>query len=171
MLKRCCYCLLFLFLALGMGAGCAPYWYRSPEKFTVKNSRLNWVQIFYQASEDAPRVRCDMTNNGQIAILEGHSVTVGDDFNIEYDKKEFGDVRKYYYSMRPEMFDMTLQLLVDAGLLEREKPDEDAPLYPKVLVKANINHVKQDKFTYNELLISEIRTLLFQYKMSGTLSR
>ena len=70
MLKRCCYCLLFLFLALGMGAGCAPYWYRSPEKFTVKNSRLNWVQIFYQASEDAPRVRCDMTNNGQIAILE-----------------------------------------------------------------------------------------------------
>lgn len=171
MMKRFCSCLFLFLLALGVGSGCSAYWYRSPEKFTVKNSRLNWVQIYYQASEDAPRVRCDMTNNGQVTILEGRSVTVGDDFNIEYEKKDFGDLRKYYYSMRPEMFDMTLQLLVDSGLLVREKPDEDAPLYPKVLVKANINHVKQDKFTYNELLISEIRTLLFQYKMSGQLSQ
>ena len=171
MMKRFCSCLCLFLLALGVGCGCSAYWYRSPEKFTVKNSRLNWVQIYYQASEDAPRVRCDMTNNGQVTILEGRSVTVGDDFNIEYEKKDFGDVRKYYYSMRPEMFDMTLQLLVDSGLLVREKPDEDAPLYPKVLVKANINHVKQDKFTYNELLISEIRTLLFQYKMSGQLAQ
>ena len=171
MMKRFYSCLCLFLLALGVGCGCSAYWYRSPEKFTVKNSRLNWVQIYYQASEDAPRVRCDMTNNGQVAILEGRSVTVGDDFNIEYEKKDFGDVRKYYYSMRPEMFDMTLQLLVDSGLLVREKPDEDAPLYPKVLVKANINHVKQDKFTYNELLISEIRTLLFQYKMSGQLAQ
>ena len=171
MMKRFYSCLCLFLLALGVGCGCSAYWYRSPEKFTVKNSRLNWVQIYYQASEDAPRVRCDMTNNGQVAILEGRSVTVGDDFNIEYEKKDFGDMRKYYYSMRPEMFDMTLQLLVDSGLLVREKPDKDAPLYPKVLVKANINHVKQDKFTYNELLISEIRTLLFQYKMSGQLAQ
>ena len=171
MMKRFYSCLFLFLLILGVGNGCSAYWYRSPEKFTVKNSRLNWVQIYYQASEDAPRVRCDMTNNGQVTILEGRSVTVGDDFNIEYEKKDFGDVRKYYYSMRPEMFDMTLQLVVDSGLLVREKPDADAPLYPKVLVKANINHVKQDKFTYNELLISEIRTLLFQYKMSGQLSQ
>lgn len=157
-------------LALIFCEGCSMYWYRSPEKFTVKNSRLNWVHIYYQAEEDAPRIRCEMTNNGQITILEGHSVTVGDDFNIEYHKKDFGDVRKYYYSMQPSMFDATLQLLVDSGLMTIEKPDEDAPLYPKVMIKANINHVKQDKFTFNEALISEIRTLLFQYKMSGTLS-
>ena len=112
-----------------------------------------------------------MTNNGQITILEGHSVTVGDDFNIEYHKKSFGDVRKYYYSMPPEMFNMTLQSLIDAGMMEREKLKEDDPMYPKVMIKANINHVKQQKFTVNERLINEIRTLLFQCKMSGTLTR
>lgn len=146
------------------------YWYRSPEQFTVQSSRLNWVHIYYQANEKAPRVRCEMTNNGQITILEGHSVTVGDDFNIEYDKKNFGDVRKYYYSMPPEMFNATLQMLVDAGLLKIEKAEADSPMYPKVMIKANINHVKQDKFTFDETLISEIRTILFQFKMSGTLS-
>jgi hypothetical protein len=166
--------LLLLGLTLSLlfsGWGCSAYWYRSPEKFVVSNSRLNWVHIYYQATEKAPRVRCEMSDNGQIMILEGHSVTVGDNFNIEYHKKEFGDVRKYYYSMDPEMFRMTLQMLVDAGLMEREELKEDDPAYPKVMIKANINHVKQDKFTVNEALVDEIRTLLFQCKMSGTLTR
>lgn len=162
---------LCMFLLLLCGAGCSMYWYKSPEEFTVQDSRLNWVRIYYQASETAPRIRCDMTNNGHVTLLEGHSVTVGDDFNIEYHKKDFGDVRKYSCTLSPEMFNATLQVLVDAGMMKVEKLDDDAPLYPKVLIKANINHVVQDKFTCKEALIDEIRTLLFQYKMSGTLSR
>lgn len=163
---------LFLtIILLFFGVGCSAHWYRLPEKFEVKNSRLNWVNIYYQAEESAPRIRCEMSDSGQIMILEGHSVTVGDDFNIEYHKKDFRDIRKYYYSMDPEMFRVTLQMLVDNGLLVREKLDEDSPVYPKVMIKANINHVTVDKFTVNETLIDEIRSLLFQYKMSGTLTK
>lgn len=171
MMKQFAFCLLVGLLLLISNMGCSAYWYRSPDQFKVSNSRLNWVHIYYQENEKAPRVRCKMTDSGQIEVLEGHSVTVGDDFNIEYHKKEFGDVRKYYYSMGPAMFNETLQLLVDNGLLAFEETDEDDPIYPKVMIKANINHVKQDKFTHKEALIDEIRTLLFQYKMSGTLSR
>lgn len=162
---------LLSLLFLCTGVGCSAYWYRLPEKFEVQNSRLNWVNIYYQADEDAPRIRCEMSDSGQIMILEGHSVTVGDDFNIEYHKRDFRDIRKYYYSMDPEMFRVTLQMLVDNGLLIREKLDEDSPVYPKVMIKANINHTTVDKFTVKEDLIAEIRSLLFQYKMSGTLSK
>lgn len=169
-MKQLLFSFVLLLTLLFSGWGCSPYWYRSPEKFAVASDRLNWVHIYYQEAENRPRIRCEMTNNGQITILEGHSVTVGDDFNIEYHKKSFGDVRKYYYSMPPEMFNMTLQSLIDAGMMEREKLKEDAPMYPKVMIKANINHVKQQKFTVNERLIDEIRTLLFQCKMSGTLT-
>ncbi len=160
--------LVALFASL-LCCGCATDWYLPEEKFVVQDSRLNWVQIFYQAKENAPRIRCDMTNNGVITVLEGHSVTVGDDFNIEYDKKHFGDVRKYHYTMPPEMFTETLQVLVNVGLLERDTPTEEDPVYPKVLVKANINHHKIDKFTANPELIAEIRTQIFQFKMSGQL--
>lgn len=169
-MKKRLFIALLALITLLFGGGCSAYWYRSPEVFTVQNSRLNWVHIYYQENEKAPRVRCEMSDNGQITILEGHSVTVGDNFNIEYHKKEFGDVRKYYYSMPPEMFRMTLQVLVNAGLMTVEKAKKDDLMYPKVMIKANINHVKQDKFTFKEELISEIRTLLFQCKMSGTLT-
>ena len=47
-------------LALCACAACSPYWYKKPDRFLVQNSRLNWAQIFYQASESAPRVRCDL---------------------------------------------------------------------------------------------------------------
>ncbi len=166
--------ILLTFLSLGLlftTWGCAHDWYKQPEKFKVQPSRLNWVSIYYQASAKTPRIRCEMSDNGQkITILEGHSVTVGDDFNIGYQKSTFSDVKKYYYSMPPEMFQMTLQTLIDVGLMEREEPDEDTPLYPKVMIKANINHKRMDKFTFKQELIDEIRTLLFQYKMSGSLS-
>ncbi len=161
--------LLFFLLPLMLLTGCASDWYMPPEKFTVEQSRLNWVQILYQAKEDAPRIRCDMRNDGIITVLEGHSVTVGDDFNIEYDKATFGDIRKYHYTMPPDLFRETLQVLVNAGLLERKPAEEEDPVYPKVLIKANINHRKIDKFTADPDLIAEIRTQLFQFKMSGQL--
>ncbi len=160
--------LALLALPLLLLAACSPYWYKHPDEFVVQDSRLNWLQIYYQQSETAPRVRCDMRNNGQISILEGQSVTVGDDFNIEYDKPGFGDVRKYYYQMDPELFRQTLQLLTDTGLfVEEGAPDDDTPIYPKVMVRANINHKKIEKFTFNPDLIAEIRTQLFQFKMAG----
>ena len=60
---------------------------------------------------------------------------------------------------------------LDTGLFKEEgAPDDDTPLYPKVLVRANINHKKIEKFTYDEALINEIRTQLFQFKMSGRLN-
>ena len=149
------------------GMACAPYWYKKPVYFTVQESRLNWVQIFYQADEKAPRVRCDLKNNGVVTVLEGHSVTVGDDFNIEYDKPAFGDVRKYHYTMSAKMFRDSLQVLVDVGLMKEEAPGEDTPVYPKVMVRANINHHRIEKFTFDTALIGEIRTQLFQFKMSG----
>lgn len=151
---------------LGFSA-CSPYWYRKDQPFQVQNSRLNWVQIFYQANEKAPRVRCDMKDNGHVTVLEGHSVTVGDDFNIEYEKATFGDVRKYHYTMPADLFRMNLQMLVDNDLMKVEEASEDSPVYPKVMVRANINHHRVEKFTFNEELIAEIRTQLFQYKMSG----
>ena len=158
-------------LALLACAGCSPYWYRAPEEFTVQESRLNWVQIYYQESPTAPRVRCDMRNEGQITVLEGMSVTVGDDFNIDYKDPSFGDVRKYHYQMDPALFRQTLQLLVDTGLFVIEgEPEDDTPLSPKILVRANVNHKKIEKFTYDEALQNEIRTQLFQYKMSGRLN-
>ncbi|HIV09184.1 MAG TPA: hypothetical protein IAC79_03630 [Candidatus Spyradenecus faecavium] len=167
-MKRLASLLALAALAL---AGCSPYWYRAPEQFVVEESRLNWVQIYYQESPTAPRVRCDMRNDGQITILEGMSVTVGDDFNIDYRDPAFGDVRKYYYQMDPALFRQTLQLLVDTGLFVVEgEPEEDTPLYPKVMIKANVNHKKIDKFTYDEALQNEIRIQLFQYKMSGRLN-
>lgn len=167
-MKRLASLLTLAVLAL---AGCSPYWYRAPEQFVVEESRLNWVQIYYQESPTAPRVRCDMRNDGQITILEGMSVTVGDDFNIDYRDPAFGDVRKYYYQMDPALFRQTLQLLVDTGLFVVEgEPEEDTPLYPKVMIKANVNHKKIDKFTYDEALQNEIRIQLFQYKMSGRLN-
>ena len=99
------------------------------------------------------------------------SVTVGDDFNIDYKDPSFGDVRKYHYQMDPALFRQTLQLLVDTGLFVHEgEPDDDTPLYPKILVRANVNHKKIEKFTYDEALQNEIRTQLFQYKMSGRLN-
>ncbi len=162
-------CFLIVLLPLLLLTGCASDWYMPAEKFQVERSRLNWVQILYQAQEDAPRIRCDMRNDGMITILEGRSVTVGDDFNIDYEKATFGDVRKYHYTMPPDLFRETLQVLVDSGLLERKTPDEDDPVYPKVLIKANINHHKIDKFTADPDLIAEIRTQLFQFKMSGQL--
>ena len=167
-MKRLASLLALAALAL---AGCSPYWYRAPEQFVVEESHLNWVQIYYQESPTAPRVRCDMRNDGQITILEGMSVTVGDDFNIDYRDPAFGDVRKYYYQMDPALFRQTLQLLVDTGLFVVEgEPEEDTPLYPKVMIKANVNHKKIDKFTYDEALQNEIRIQLFQYKMSGRLN-
>lgn len=167
-MKRLASLLALAVLAL---AGCSPYWYRAPEQFVVEESRLNWVQIYYQESPTAPRVRCDMRNDGQITILEGMSVTVGDDFNIDYRDPAFGDVRKYYYQMDPALFRQTLQLLVDTGLFVIEgEPEDDTPLYPKILVRANVNHKKIEKFTYDEALQNEIRTQLFQYKMSGRLN-
>lgn len=156
-------------LALCACTACSPYWYKKPDRFLVQNSRLNWAQIFYQASESAPRVRCDLRDNGLITILEGKSVTVGDDFNIEYDKPDFGDVRKYYYQMDPDFFRQTLQLLVDTGLMEEEEIEEGDPVYPKVLVRGNINHHVFQKFTVDPDLIAEIRSQLFQFKMSGQL--
>lgn len=145
--------------------GCSPYWYKLPENFVVQPSGLNYVQIYFQASEDAPRIRCDL-RNGQAIIRVGHSVTVGDDFNIEYEDRNFRDDRKIHYSMTPEYFSDALQSLVDAGLFKEEKPSKDAPVYPKVLVKANVNHHVIDKFTYDETLIAEIQSQLFQYRMS-----
>ena len=163
--------LLLALLPLFALTGCSPYWYKHPEEFQVVDSRLSWLQIYYQAGPEAPRVRCDMRNEGQITILEGKSVTVGDDFNIDYAAPSFGDVRKYYYQMDPTLFRQTLQLLVDTGLFKEEgEPDDDTPLYPKVLVRANINHKKVEKFTYDEALINEIRSQLFQFKMSGRLN-
>lgn len=161
--------LLLLSVLAALAVGCSPYWYKSPEKFTVRNTRFNKVEIRYQASEEAPRIRCEMKNNGYIQVLEGHSVTVGDDFNIEYDKPTFSDVRKYTYSMSPEMFRETLQVLVNAGLLEDNPADEDDPIYPKVLVCADINSSRIEKFTADPELIATIRMFLSQFKMSGTL--
>lgn len=153
----------FLFAA----CGCSPYWYMDNEGFTVQESRLNWVEIYYQEAEDKPRIRCSMRDNGQITVLEGRSVTVGDDFNINYEDKNFGDVRKYQYTMDRRMFRETLQVLVDMGILKLEAPDEDAPLYPKVMVNSNINSRTMKKFTTNQDLITEIKIQLFQFKMSG----
>ena len=146
---------------------CSPYWYRHDDAFVVQNSRLNWLQVYYQASEDAPRVRCDYKDNGSIIVLEGHSVTVGDDFNIEYDKAAFGDVRKYHYTLDPQMFREYLQVLVDCDLMKYEEPRDDTPIYPKVMVRANINHHRVEKFTFNPDLIAELRTQIFQFKLSG----
>lgn len=150
---------------------CSPYWYEPATQFVVEDSRLNWVQIFYQSAENAPRVRCNYDNSGVITVLEGRSVTVGDDFNIEYEKATFGDVRKYTYTMQKTMFRESLQALVDAGLMKEEKPSEETPMYPKILVRANINHHKVEKFVFNEALAAEIRTQLFQFKMSGMLQK
>ena len=155
-------------LAAGLlAAGCSPYWYKHEDAFTVQPSRLNWVQIYYQAREDAPRMRCDYKNNGVIIVLEGHSVTVGDDFNIEYDKASFGDIRKYVYRTSPEVFRDYLQALVDQGLLVEEEAKEEDALYPKVMVRANIDHHRLNKFTFKEGLIDEIRAQLFQFRLSG----
>jgi hypothetical protein len=41
--------LSLLILLLFAGVGCSAYWYRKPEKFSVENSRLNWLNIYYQA--------------------------------------------------------------------------------------------------------------------------
>ncbi len=158
--------LLSLF-ALVCCTGCNAYWYRSAEKFTVQESNMNWVQIYYQASESSPRMRCDMRNNGQIILLEGNSVTVGDDFNIDYKAANFGDVRKYHYTMPPEMYTDTLQALVNVGLLEHKTPEEGDPVYPKVMILANIDHTVMKRFTTNPELIAEIRSLLFRFKMAG----
>lgn len=161
------YVLIPLLLLSLFTAGCSAYWYKDNPGFTVQDSRLNWVEIYFQETAEKPRVRCFMGDNGQITILEGHSVTVGDDFNIDYEDRNFGDVRKYHYTMDRRMFRDTLQVLVDLGLLRLEEPDETAPIYPKVMVIANINHRKIHKFTTNQDLIAEIRAQLFQFKMSG----
>ena len=162
-MKRLFPCLLLLpLLAL---CACSPYWYKLPETFTVQPSGLNYVQIYYQSAEDAPRIRCDL-RNAQAIVRVGRSVTVGDDFNIEYEDRHFQDDRKIHYSMTPQFFTDALQALVDAGLFKEEKPNKDSPIYPKVLVKANVNHHVIDKFTFDEALIEEIRSQLFQYRMS-----
>ncbi len=162
---------LFLLVALSIVwmTGCSPDWYMHDEHFEVQNSNLNWVQIYYQATESSPRVRCDMRNGGQVVILEGKSVTVGDDFNIDYANPNFGDVRKYHYTMPADMYRDTLQHLVNVGLLERNEPKEDDPLYPKVLIYTNIDHNVTKKFTSDPELIAEIRSLLFRFKMAGQL--
>lgn len=157
-----------LLLPLLACAACSPYWYKQPEVFTVAPSGLNYVQIYYQAAEDAPRIRCDL-RNGQAIVRVGRSVTVGDDFNIEYEDRHFQDDRKIHYTMSAPFFTAALQALVDVGLFKEEKPDKDAPIYPKVLVKANVNHHVIDKFTFDEALIAEIRSQLFQYRMSDRL--
>ncbi len=160
-MKRC----LALFSLLAAVLGCSPYWYKQPETFAVAPSGLNYVQIYFQSAEDAPRIRCDLRNN-QAIVRVGRSVTVGDDFNIEYEDRNFQDDRKIHYTMTPQYFTDALQALVDAGLFKDEKRPRDAPLYPKVLVKANVNHHVIDKFTFDEALIAEIRSQLFQYRMS-----
>ncbi len=148
--------------------GCASDWYKLPDRFTVQSSSLNYVQIFFQESEDAPRIRCDLRNN-QAIVRVGRSVTVGDDFNIEHEHRDFQDDRKVHYSMTQAHFNDTLQTLIDLGLFNEESADEDSPVYPKVLLKANINHHVIDKFTFNELLIDEIRMQLFRYRMADRL--
>ena len=147
-------------------AGCSGYWYRSPEYVVVDRSALNYVQIFYQASETAPRVRCLM-RDGNIILLVGHSVTVGDDFNIDYRKRAFGDIKEHTLSLGPDSFRDTLQTLVNAGILRYSRPDSDAPVYPKVLVKCNINHCVRDQFVYDETLIAEIEAQLTRYRLAG----
>lgn len=161
------FAVILLFLCSLFTTGCAAYWYKDNDGFVVRDSRLNWVEIYYQEAPDKPRIRCSMSDNGQITILEGHSVTVGDDFNIDYEDRNFGDVRKYHYTMDRHMFRETLQVLVDLGLVKLEAPDEDDPVYPKVMVNSNINGRTMKKFTTNKDLITEIRIQLFQFKMSG----
>lgn len=155
-------------LSLLIVCACSPYWYRQLETFTVTPSGLNYVQIYYQADEAAPRIRCDLRDS-QAIVRVGQSVTVGDDFNIEYEDRHFQDDRKIHYSMGPQFFTDALQALVDAGLFKEEKRAKGAPLYPKVLVKANVNHHVIDKFTFDETLIAEIRSQLFQYRMADRL--
>lgn len=163
-MKLFMFCLILLSL---FTTGCSAYWYKDNKRFIVQESRLNWVEIYYQEAADKPRIRCYMSDNGQVTILEGHSVTVGDDFNIDYEDKNFGDVRKYHYTMNRHMFRETLQLLVDQGLVKLETPNEDDPIYPKVMVNSNINGRTMKKFTTDKDLITEIRIQLFQFKMSG----
>lgn len=157
--------------------GCASDWYMPEEHFTVRDSGLNRVQIVYQKTPDSPRMRCDMSDRGMVTLLVGHSVTVGDDFNIEYQDRHFSDVQKISTRMSPELFLISLQSLVDAGLLEREDPDdatakvekaeaENKPL-PKVLVRANINGIKTERFTFNENLIFEIEMQLYRYRRAA----
>ncbi len=161
--------LLLATLPLLLLTACSPDWYMHDEHIQVQASNLNWVQIYYQATETSPRIRCDMRNAGQIIVLEGKSVTVGDDFNIDTSDPNFGDVRKYHYTMPPDMFRDTLQHLVNVGLLERTEPKEDDPIYPKVMIYTNIDHTIVKKFTTDPELIAEIRSLLFRFKMSGRL--
>lgn len=161
--------------------GCASDWYLPEEHFRVRDSALNRVQIIYQKTPDSPRIRCDMSDRGMVTVLVGRSVTVGDDFNIEHQDPDFADVRKVTTRMTPELFLLSLQALVDAGLLEREEPDaylskaEEAadagnplPDPPKVLVRANINSVKTERFTFNEDLIAEIEMQLYRYRRAAS---
>ncbi|MEG1479434.1 MAG: hypothetical protein RSD41_00285 [Kiritimatiellia bacterium] len=164
---------IFFLLPVLLLCGCASDWYQSPERITVKDSGLNWVQIYYQATSQSPRIRCDLRDRGSVTVLEGKSVTVGDDFNIDYQNKDFQDVQKYQYQMSPDDFVTTLQALVNSNLLEREKntKEDEAKLekdeIAKVLVRANINHCRIDKFTFDRDLILEIEMQLFRYKRSG----
>ncbi len=176
-MKRFLLCLLPI-LTL---CGCASDWYLDPTHFIVRDLSYNKVEIIYQRTPDAPRYRIDMRQRGIVTLTEGRSVAIGDAFDVNTNDPNFTDVRTAKTTMTPELFCISLQSLVDAGLMEREDPDayEEAMLasdnetdpkkkLPKVLIYANLNGSVIQKFTSNKDLITEVELQLYRYRRAFT---
>ncbi len=175
-MKRIRTLLILPLLAL---CGCASDWYLDEEYFKVRDLTHNQVEIIYQRTPTSPRYRCDMRQRGMITLVEGKSVTIGDAFDVNTDDPNFSDVRTTKTTMTPDLFRLTLQSLVDVGLLERENPEtyeeemrkalaskDPKDHLPKVFIYAKINSSVIQKYTSNRDLITEIELQLYRYRRS-----
>ncbi len=140
--------LLFLFVALLTLAGCGPFWINP--YFTIKESKLNWVEIHYYRTDLTPirRTAVYLNGGGHVEFKKGTSELISNDFAKRHDSEEWDKIRTQRYNVDPKHINDIFQNLVNHGLLDKDKYFKGAkkPREGRMLaVKANINNV-----TYSE---------------------
>ena len=128
--------------ALAAVAGCGPFWV--DPYITVKESSLNWVSISYYNLNRTPirRVKVDIWGNGLVEVKRGESELVTNDFAKRHESDEWTKIKSHRMQISTKDANDIFQLLVNFGLLDREKTGKasKSKTFPRfIAVKANIS--------------------------------
>lgn len=134
---------LFALGALALVGGCGPFWI--DPYITVKPSSLNWVEIHYYNENRTPirRVSVYLNGAGYVEIKKGTSQLVSNDFAKQVSDENWSQIRTQRLQVDPKHLNDIFQILVNAGLLDREKTGKASKrteFKRFIAVKANISN-------------------------------
>jgi hypothetical protein len=157
-------------LALALGAvawlgGCAMFSSPPPPRVVVDNSQLNRMTVRYRARNPAIKpVVLTVLGSGYIRVMRGMSPLVADDFAIDVDHPNWGDVDADTIGMSAAEARVILQHFADAGLMQEPEFPKDEAISADTLgvaeFRCNINGDKHRCVTTNPDLIGMVEMLL-----------